>query len=448
VALIVGAGCSCEPPTNLPLSRACALEVHSRLVNDGILQAGDCPQPEDLAAVADAVLARHRPQREVVIRMPTQAFQTARPNDGYRHVCALLSEHAIKFVVTLNYDLAIVTALYDVQSRHEICIVLGPQSHDQLGMVNIIFLHGSAHETNPDNWIIRTDQLAKAWRDAWQEVMINHVVASPAVVFAGLGTLVPSVSEITRRISACLNAGHQKYQVDTSSYERSALAQSISIKRENFIQLGWCEFMQQLSTRVAIDQMEALQREYAEFVAENGLAEVNAAAGLFASLRGKDLMELGHIRGYWLMQTSGYLKRDLMQQRHLADLLHGIAVVSEELSCACHFYGDGNCLLEKDGTVLCVLVPVSGLGHRRFAALERTLARLERSAKERAISRPVICLLAGVQGDRRSITAPEDITVDLEADDIVQGTSLPPYHVDVEEIRLNPEALREVLGLA
>jgi hypothetical protein len=206
--------------------------------------------------------------------------------------------------------------------------------------------------------------------------------------------------------------------------------------------------MQQLSTRVAIDQMEALQREYAEFVAENGFAEVDAAARIFASLRGKDLMELGHMRGYWLMQTSGYLKRDLMQQRHLADLLHGIAIVSEELSCECHFYGDGNCVLEKDGAVLCVLVPVSGLGHRRFAALERALARLERSAKERAISRPVICLLAGVQGDRRSITAPEDITVDPEADDILEGASLPPYHVDVEEMRLNPGSLREVLGLA
>ncbi len=50
VVLVIGAGCSIEAPTDLPLARTCAEEAHRRLVADGVIGADDCPHPEDLSS--------------------------------------------------------------------------------------------------------------------------------------------------------------------------------------------------------------------------------------------------------------------------------------------------------------------------------------------------------------------------------------------------------------
>lgn len=60
IALVLGAGCSVEAPTNIPISRVCSTEIHHRLIADGVLQNGDCVDPEDLSAVADAVFAKRK----------------------------------------------------------------------------------------------------------------------------------------------------------------------------------------------------------------------------------------------------------------------------------------------------------------------------------------------------------------------------------------------------
>jgi hypothetical protein len=68
VALIIGAGCSVEAPTSIPVSSTISLEIHRLLVADGVLQDGDCSDPTDLSLVADAVFSRKHSQREVVER--------------------------------------------------------------------------------------------------------------------------------------------------------------------------------------------------------------------------------------------------------------------------------------------------------------------------------------------------------------------------------------------
>jgi hypothetical protein len=55
VALVIGAGCSIEEPTGLPMSREASREIHRMLVQDGILALGDCADPDDLSLVTDAV---------------------------------------------------------------------------------------------------------------------------------------------------------------------------------------------------------------------------------------------------------------------------------------------------------------------------------------------------------------------------------------------------------
>lgn len=58
IVLVVGAGCSFEDPTGLPLARQCAEEAHRRLTEDGIIPPGSCPDDSDLSAVADTVRAQ------------------------------------------------------------------------------------------------------------------------------------------------------------------------------------------------------------------------------------------------------------------------------------------------------------------------------------------------------------------------------------------------------
>ena len=111
VVLVTGAGCSAEPPTSLPLARQCAEDAHRRLVEDTILDSGDCMAPEDLSSVADAVFTKRGSQSELVNRLPIEEFRHAEPNEGHLLAAAMLRERAIGCVVTLNFDLAMSSAL-------------------------------------------------------------------------------------------------------------------------------------------------------------------------------------------------------------------------------------------------------------------------------------------------------------------------------------------------
>jgi len=77
--LIVGAGCSHEPPTDLPLAGQCARESHQQLVVDGILGENDCADPSDLSALAKAVVRRTGRQRALVERMGVTVPQFRTP---------------------------------------------------------------------------------------------------------------------------------------------------------------------------------------------------------------------------------------------------------------------------------------------------------------------------------------------------------------------------------
>jgi hypothetical protein len=78
IALIVGAGCSVEAPTSVPVAEQCSIEVHRRLLADGVLQKGDCTDPADLSVVAEAVFAKKNSQRDVVERLRSSMTSSLR----------------------------------------------------------------------------------------------------------------------------------------------------------------------------------------------------------------------------------------------------------------------------------------------------------------------------------------------------------------------------------
>src|ERR1035438_9190869 len=80
IALVIGAGCSLEPPTGLKLSSTYAREAHQQLLLDGVLDDGDCDDPDDLSAVASAVWTKRGTQRAVVEQLPRNRFRNAQAN--------------------------------------------------------------------------------------------------------------------------------------------------------------------------------------------------------------------------------------------------------------------------------------------------------------------------------------------------------------------------------
>ncbi len=127
VAIITGAGCSVEKPTELPTAKAIALEAHERLLVDGVLNPGECANPADLSCVADAVFAKTGEQTPLVQRMHPQAFRSPEPNEGYLLAAALLREQAVVCLMTLNFDYAIAVALSQLGAKDSVAVIHGPE---------------------------------------------------------------------------------------------------------------------------------------------------------------------------------------------------------------------------------------------------------------------------------------------------------------------------------
>lgn len=118
--LVTGAGTSIEPPTAIPLAWQCSSDAHSRLIADGVLDVGDCNDPYDLSALADAVVQKTKSQEALVSRLAIEPMRNAKPNDGHLIAIALMIEGAISNIVTLNYDLAFSNAISELGIRNGI----------------------------------------------------------------------------------------------------------------------------------------------------------------------------------------------------------------------------------------------------------------------------------------------------------------------------------------
>ena len=217
IVLVIGAGTSFDPPTCLPSSADCAKEAHRKLMADNILTE-PCADPADLSLIADIVYETTGSQEALVRRLPWGEFLQAKPNEGHLLAAAMLVEGAIKEVLNLNYDLALEHALPDVGSRGEITVIRGPEFHDNLGYKNLIYLHGSAN-SNPDKWIMRSIDLNEAWRDGWENIIASMVLASPVVIFIGLGSPASVLTESIRRIRAAFKKHNHVFYISPDDPE-------------------------------------------------------------------------------------------------------------------------------------------------------------------------------------------------------------------------------------
>jgi hypothetical protein len=441
VALVIGAGCSHEAPTSLPLSRGLSEDAHARLIADHILDAGDCARPSDLSCVADVVLDKTHAQDELVNRFPLTRLRNAAPNDGYLLAVALLREHAIRDLLTLNFDLAGRHALGVMNAGTEVGVVTGPQDMGAAGVVNLVHLHRDAHAA-PDEWILRTAQLDDAWRDGWEELVATRVMTTPVVVFAGLGTAAAVLVETIKRVRRAV-VDHVSIHVDPDEFGTSQFTTTLEIPEERYVRSGWSEFMSELADRVVVEQLARLRRAVTEFEEQNGLPAENTDP-VFGVVEHFDLLQLGEARARWLLRQDSYVPARTVDIRLLADLVQATSLLARELGVVFVAESEGRLQMRREGLVLAIVLPASAGGVLDWARFEAEALGL-RSIRTRSSGDPVVVLAAGVTGDRAAIAPPENLIDDEDPEDSAGGGFLQPIFVDVTQLRQDPPAALSVL---
>lgn len=225
--------------------------------------------------------------------MPRARFRSAEPNLGHRLAAALLREGTVKAVITLNFDLAFSTALGSLGAT-DVEILSGPQDHQRMGQRNLVYLHRNV-DAPPEDWILSTDALEAAWQGQWEEVVARAMLATPVTIFAGLGSPAAVLVESARRIREAVPDGVDAYQVDPSPAGASPFSQEIQIADENYVQLGWVDFMRAVGTRLVLEHTNVLSQAAGQVQADLGIAPEDVGP-LCIKLAELSLLDLGELR--------------------------------------------------------------------------------------------------------------------------------------------------------
>jgi hypothetical protein len=435
ITLVVGAGCSFEAPTSIPLAGRCSQECHDRLVADNVLAAGDCPTPSNLSCLADTVFSKTGRQLPLVEQLSQHySFKAATPNEGHLLAAALLREGAIGSVVTLNFDLALSTAIGCLGVGDIVGIIDGPDDLPNQKAINLYYLHRNVTAADPETWILRTEGLKTEWKGRWQSVVAAKVLSTPVVVFAGLGSPADVLIESTKLIQNAIPNGNKTYQVDTVDYNSSEFFKALALDPSAFIRATWCEFMAALSQRLVVDHTNKLRATAVTMVERDQLTPEDITA-LLNRVEDIGLLHLGHLRASWLLHEKPYYPDDPLARELIADLLLAAAMVARVAGATAILFEDGIVEFRRGDRTVATHVFVSGRGSRSRVAIESELSARQRRFRGRAIP-PTGAIIAGTRDSGTTpVTIPPDVLLGDTSKSILFGQSaIPIFHV---------EALRE-----
>lgn len=440
VVLVLGAGCSYEAPTSLPLSGDLSADCHRKLTQDGILNSGEVGDHRDLSAVAEAVFCRTGSQEELIRRFPSDAFRNARPNEGYKIMAALLLEGAVADVLTLNFDHAARHALADLGAREEVSTISGPEDHAKLGARNLIYLHRDI-DCSPDDLILRAVDLESAWQDRWEEVVAQRVLSGPVTVFVGLGSPAKVLTSTTKHILESLGSEHTDiFLVDPSAHDESYFAGELNIPEEDYICMGWGDFMGRLSKRVVEEQRAAIEKACDELGRELNIEEEDVS-DLSHRLAATGLLRLGRLRAAWMSKDGSYLPHEPSILNLLGNLLLGVRTLERLSGHQADFVEDGIVEFTKESHVARVMVR-SGGGWMNEARMKLELKNRQREFRQQG-KQWSTALVGGVEGSIDT-SAPNDIIADTNPHDLIEGPDQ-LIVVGIAQLRDNPALVHEVI---
>lgn len=443
IVFVIGAGCSKEKPTCLPLASECAQEGYRKLVEDNVIEEADGINKSDLSAVADLAYEATGSNDALVQRLTPQRFLNAGPNYGHKLTIALMLEGAIQDVVTLNYDLALSNAVSQVAgSTRRISHIHGPEHHDRLSTSNIIYLHRSAFSPYSE-WILTTRQLDEGWKDDWQEVIANRIAPVPVIVFAGLGAPAAVLTETIRRIQTILaDSGNRLCYANPTELGESPFATDLGVTNENHVCLGWCDFVAELAERLKRERVAELVAEIGQVL--DGYELPIETDEVQAALDGIDLLLLGRMCAVALLDNSSdYRPAVATDAGLLAYLLASVQIIAKSLEAPLHITRDGDAriFLPQNGANI-TFVLGSGRGNRRFSAITTEIVSERRPALT-----GVTVLLVGSCTDSGEMSAkmPKTLVGEDISGSLIGGSS-PFSEVDCARIFENPGLIDELMG--
>lgn len=443
ITLVIGAGCSIDPPTNLPSGRDLARCAYSALVANGLIAETDAIDRDDLTSVADAAFAATKSNDALVEVLDPIRFANANPNYGHLIAAALLIEGSIRDVLTINYDLAMSSALIQLGAGDKVGSILGQEHHGRQIARNVIYVNGSAYAT-PDKWVLTTQQLDDAWQGAWEQLVSERATASPVIIFVGLSASAKVLSEAAKRVKSMVPHGVQICFVNPAPFESCTLAKEMNLNAESYVQKNWIELAEALAARLLSEQILRLNEKLPLLISEqHRLDEVlEQLAPLFGRL---NLLLLGKLRSEWLFHPEQYRPAIDTETSLLAVLLYGLAIIKRNLNADALVENDGRVRLVIPGNAEILVLLGSGKGFRRFQAVESQLR--ERSRRAVCATSTLVLGLIGSTLDNDS--GPGVIPGDLIEDDdpnSIASASLRFHSFGCSALMDNPAILEKVVG--
>lgn len=432
VVLVVGAGCSYESPTSLPLAQTLSADLHQQLVRHGTLNDGDCSDENDLSCLADTVIQKTGGQRAMVDCMPRTDFQVAEPNAGYLMAAALLREQAVACVLTLNFDLAMTSALR-VLGASDVGVVNGPQDHHHMQTKNLIYLHRNI-EADPEALVLTTDALERAWQGEWEQIVVQRFVSSPVTVFAGLGSPAEVLVHCVTKIREKLPDQTLVIQVDPAPHGSSPFSRALDISADCYSEMGWSRFMEVLASTLMDKWSGELSAACLELSKIHGWEDEDVTT-LLAEMSRIGMVDAGKARAHWLFNRGPYLPWRDSNLEWIADLLLLVRIVERETASSATINSDGTIEFRSSGGQLGVLGVAHGRGARSWSALE---PEVQRKYGERATPLSGV-IVTGFNGVPTASSPPGSIAYDATAGSIVDAESLVEM-IDGSVLRSNPQA--------
>lgn len=442
VVLVVGAGVSMEKPTSLETGAHYSREAHRKLVADGVLQEGECADPDDLSVLADVLYDKFGSQTALTNRLPKEKWRNAAPNSGHLIAAALLIEGALRHVISLNYDLAFQHAVTALGNSTNITFVEGPDEHSNLASHSVVHLHRSVNQPE-ETWVLRKTALDTDWAGEWESVIAAANLSAPVVVFVGLGSPANVITESIGNLAAKAQSSY--YLVDRN--QESKFREALNDNLTGTVELYWGEFMAKLAQRVVVEQLQRLRKAHEQMVLDDSEMATERSNDITTPIQGISLLDLGRARSTWILGTEPYAAEgDASRQRQVAHLLlatdrMNLAFAASSLDLDEH----GRLTLTSDIGSSLVFGLAHGGGTSAWSAISAKVR--ERNQGLAPQQRTNLVVVAGARNTHKPKV--DDLVREDTAGDLIRGAdSIYPFFADeylgrpVADIRTAVEELR------
>ena len=444
IALVVGAGCSVEPPTSLPNGEESSRECHRKLVANRVLVEGDCHDPKDLSCLADTVFRKTGSKSALVDQLRYYNLETPQPNNGHLLAAALLCEGAVSSILTLNFDLSLTMAISELGVGEYVGIINCSSDFGRQRQLNLYYLNGNATATDPEEWILRTDELNSGWRGRWEEVIAAKVIANHVVIFVGMGSPAAVLVEAAKFVKDRVPKGTFTYQVDPGDRNGNVFFQELGLDQGSYIKATWCEFMKSLSDRLVLEQRALLESAATAFLTREGIEEesIDALLDRFEVL---GLVGIGKLRAAWTLDKRSYSRDEEASRESLADLLLAVAFLSRQAGVSAVLCEDGVVEFRRANQITAALIFLTGNGTKGWSAIDAELPQRLEELKTRPTLVTGAIIAHTRDGIKSNVAPPVDVVHEDSSASIINGpTPIPFYHI--ETLRRDPTRCREVIS--